>query len=217
MKCFYLLLLLVVGTTTQAATITYSFETVLDDPFGTLAAGTLLTGEFSFESVQTGVQDPDSSSIRYFDLASLKLSHGSETIELGSEPAAHGWIAVGNFPEEDFFSVRSETVYSEPSPNNPAAFTGTLGGLSVNEFYLAWTDMDASANDNHALPLDESAFLEYETAIAWLVPASYSLPTSYATTTSVSSVAAPVPVPAAAWLFGFGLTALVAMAKNRKA
>jgi hypothetical protein len=203
-------ILLAFCTTSEAGLITYSFETILDDPFGSLASGTVLTGEFSFESEQSGTAF-GGNVMKEFELASLRVSAGNENIELNPGPDSHGWIVVGDDPIEDFFTVRSESAFA-----SVPTFTGTLGGNEVTGFYLYWGDTDGSANDGHSLPLDESTFLEYESAIAWLVPVSYSQPTSYATTTSVSSVASPVPMPAAAWLFGSGLLGLIGFARRNQ-
>lgn len=205
-------ILLTFCTASKAELITYSFESILDDQFGTLATGTVLSGEFTFESEQSGTYEPTFPNLRFFDLAAVTVSAGTETIELKLAPDSHGWIAVDDGPFYDLFSVRSENT-SEGIP----AYTGTLGGLAVNEFYMAWEDTDGSANDGHSLPLDESTFLEYENAIAWLVPASYSQPTSYATPTNVSSVASPVPIPAAVWFFGSGLLTLIGITRRKNA
>jgi hypothetical protein len=188
MKSIPFVILLVFCTVSEAELITYSFETILDDPFGTLTSGSVLTGEFSFESEQSGTP-LGGNVMKEFELASLKVSSGNESIELKPEPDSHGWIVVGDDLFEDFFTVRSESAFA-----SIPTFTGTLGGNEVTGFYLYWGDTDGSANDGHSLPLDESTFLEYESAIAWLVPVSYSQPTSYATTTSVSSAPTPVPL-----------------------
>jgi hypothetical protein len=188
MKSIPFVILLAFSIVSQAELITYSFESVLDDPFGTLASGTVLTGEFSFESEQTGT--PLGGNVaKEFELATLKVSAGNESIELKLGPDSYGWIVVGDDSVEDFFTVRSENT----SAGIPA-FTGTLGNNEVNEFYLYWGDTDGTANDGHSLPLNESTFLEYETAISWLVPASYSLPTSFGAVTNVSSVSPPAPL-----------------------
>jgi hypothetical protein len=145
----------------HAASLTYHFDVLLGDAFGSLPAGTMLSGAFSFDSTQSGTDIVSISNAKRFELSGLNLSDGTDAIDRLIAPGqSDAWLAVGDDSPsgsaEDFFTVRAEG-----SP----AFTGTLGGLAVDFLYLIWTDTDGTANNGFALPLNESLFAEYESAV----------------------------------------------------
>jgi len=197
------------STFSEAGLITYQYDVTLDDTFGSLAAGTVLTGEFSFESEQSGTDIPYISNAKRFELSALSLSHGSESIEMNITSDNDGWIVVGDDSPPpagiDFFSVRAE------GPVIPA-FTGTLGGLAVHSLFLSWQDMDGTANDVFSLPLNEPTFDAYESATGQLQGA---IGGDESTITIVNVSA--IPLPPAIWLFGSGLLGLIGVTRRKKA
>jgi hypothetical protein len=160
MKKSLFILLAALSTFSEAGLLTYRFEASIDDAFGSSGAGTVLSGEFSFDSDQLGI-DTIFTNVKRFEHSGLRLSSISESIEMNIVPGqSDAWIAVGDdsppLSGEDFMTV---------SADGNLAFTGTLGGLSVDGMSLVWTDMDGSVNNGFLLPLDDTIFNEYESAL----------------------------------------------------
>jgi hypothetical protein len=200
-------LLAVLSTFSEAGLLTYRYDLTIDYAFGSLDAETVLTGEFSFDSEQPGTDIDGLSNAKRFEISGLSLSGGGESINLNIVSGlSDGWLVVGDdspaTPAIDFFNVRAE--------GNPA-FTGTLGGLAVDDLYLIWVDHDGSANDNFALPSNEDIFNAYQDAIFEIYGSG-----SAFTSGEISNVSL-VPLPTAVWLFGSGLLGLVGMARRKKA
>jgi hypothetical protein len=202
MKKRLFILLAALSTPSAAELITYQYEVTIDSAFGSLGAGTMLSGEFSFDTDQSGTDLPSITNAKKFVLSGLSLSDGNESIE---PDQSDSWFVVGDdspsIPAEDFFTVRAEGF----------PLTGTLGGLAVEAFYLLWTDTDGSANNGFSLPVDEGIFNEYESAIFQLQGSDHT------STNGIISNVSLVPVPAAVWLFGSGLVGLVGMARLKNA
>jgi hypothetical protein len=200
MKKGLFILLAALSAPSAADVITYQYEVTIDSAFGSLGAGATLSGEFSFNSDQSGTDLPSITNAKKFVLSGLSLSDGSGSIE---PDKSDSWLVVGDdsppIPAEDFFTVRAEGF----------PLTGTLGGLSVDAFYLLWTDTDGSANNGFSLPLNEGIFSEYESAIFQLQGPGLS------STNGIISNVSLVPVPAAVWLFGSGLLGLVGIARKK--
>jgi hypothetical protein len=160
-KIVIALLTLLIGQASHAASLVYHIDISLGDAFGSLPAGTALSGVFSFDSTQSGTDIVSISNAKRFELSDLTLSDGNDGIDRLIAPGqSDAWIAVGDDSPsgsgEDFFTVRAEG-----SP----AFTGALGGLAVDFLYLVWTDTDGTANNGFALPLIDALFSEYESAV----------------------------------------------------
>jgi hypothetical protein len=201
MKEGLFILLAALSTPSAAEFITYRYEVTIDSAFGSLGAGTMLSGEFSFDADQSGTDLLSITNAKKFVLSGLSLSDGSESIE---PDQSDSWFVVGDdspsMPPEDFFTVRAEGF----------PFTGTLGGLAVDAFYLLWTDTDGSANNGFSLPVNEGIFNEYEYATFQLQGPDFT-----STNGTISNVSF-VPIPAAFWLFGSGLLVLIGISRRKR-
>lgn len=192
------ILMVVCIANADAAELVYRYTAVLSAPFGSLSSGSLLTGTFSYDSIQTP-QDFGMMTVRRYELSSFTLSSGSDVVSFEQTPGlSDRWIAVGDDDTElgqaqDFFSVRAD---------RPSGFQDPLGGETVQNVLLFWADDDANANDAFALPAGDGDFAAYTSTFVNLESTSFDFVSG--TITSVSLV----PLPNVVVMFGFALMGL---------
>lgn len=185
--------------TAGAAVVSYGFTTSLDSAYGTLAAGSTISGRFSFETNQTPEATSLSNVVRYA-AAGFQVSDGSQTVVFNNNDI---WIAVGDNnvsgPAGDFFSVRmSDTSASPP----------TLGGMPVSDFVLIWDDPTGTAFSGFPLPTGENYFAALPSTQLGVDDIGDPNVSNYASASGVIDSVAPVSLPSSSVLLLSGVFAL---------
>ncbi len=141
--------------------------------------------------------------------ANARLANGNEWDDLF---AAAGIVYSGTLTASDGFTSGSTTTISSDARLLIQQFGLTVNNPFDGERTLIFTDPDQSTAFNSTrditqfssmgVQLFQSPTIGTNSAIGWLI---------------VSDVPAPVPVPAAVWLFGSGLIGLIGLARRKKA
>jgi len=190
MKWNLLLVLSLWAMPARAAVVVYGFAGQLDAPFGTLAAGTPFSGEFSYEQTQTAIVEPPLPGGRYVSLNLSLMIGGSPPFSTGS-----GTIYVLDNAPFDLLRVLSTT------------FTGSVGGLplwSAGGVELLLPKMDGSLWSGFALPGPGLTLADFDSSVRLALTTQGSGPV-IGTLTSLAAV----PEPSGAMLSAAGLMFLL--------
>lgn len=202
--------------------ITYEFEGTFDSNYSNslFNSGDTFTGSYTFESTSTATfTHPDSS----LDTQTVAISNTlpgtfwkvdvfSSAISDFSVSGTNGVISVGDNTAS--FGDRYSATLSSPGATLP-------GGLGFNFFQIDLQDLSSDGADM----LSDGAFQSLPN-LALAIPNrtrgrffvsgdTGGCTQCYFTLTSLTGIS-PVPIPAAAWLFGTALIGLVGFGKRRK-
>ncbi len=197
----------------QAATITFAYEGIIDFAAGGAAfdafLGETLRIEYTFDDTAMGNVDLNaSSSAGGYTLSTYTATVGSNSYNGVGSSSSDISVTDDTFSNGSSFFDRYLVTPDGVGPVGPA-----IGGLAFRGARIEFLDSTMTAITGDGLPLiqpDPSAF------DALLLRISFDDNDDFEGRLSASIVTvSAVPVPAAAWLFGSGLLAMLGLARRK--
>ena len=195
----------------QAATITFAYEGIIDFAIGGAAfdafLGETLRIEYTFDDTAMG----------NVDLIASSSSGGYTLSTYTATVGGNSYNGVGNafssiFVNDDLFDGLNVVDRYLVTLNSAGAVGPAIGGLAFDGARIEFKDSTMTAITGDGLPViqpDPSAFDALLLRIIFGEEGELS-----ASIVTISAVSA-VPVPAAVWLFGSGLLAMLGLARRK--